>query len=172
MIVEKILGRIEEFDLENIKLEPVLLPHFDLIKPHQKTKTSTGEEIAISLPRGEMLRKGAVLYADEERIIFVELAEEDVLEISPKGEEQWGRAAFNMGNMHQLCYFTKENILIPYDSVMESLIKNLDIPYQRKTIKLDGERPNVTVHTTGHGHSHENNSHGHKHDHSEGHSHG
>ena len=85
MIVEKIIGTIEDFKQENLKTDRILLDHDDMNKPHQKLKSESGQTVAVSLPHGENLFCGAVLYKDSEKIIAVDLVEEDVLEIRPEG---------------------------------------------------------------------------------------
>ena len=177
MIVEKIIDRIEETDIGNRSLDLVLLDHLDLTRPHQKVKTQEGKTVAISLPLGEQLYKGAVLYSDEEEIIAVDLLEEDVFEIKPKGNIEWARVAFNIGNMHQPAYVTENDICIPFDPVMERMFRSLNVEYSRKKRKLDGLRANVSISSAGHHHSHEHThnhsgshqTHEHPHDHTSDH---
>lgn len=168
MLIEKILGGIQEFNLMGKpgKKALVLLDHYEMMRPHQRICTTEGEHLSISLPKGEQLYSGAVLFADEERIIVVELKEEDILEVYPQGEEQWGKAGFNIGNMHQICYFTENSILLPYDPVIERLLQSMELSYERKSKKLEGKRPNVSAHSHHHPHNH-NHTHEHSHEHTD-----
>ncbi|MCB6992471.1 urease accessory protein UreE [bacterium 210820-DFI.6.37] len=164
MIVEKILGDLQYFDTENLRVDKILLDHFDMAKPHQRLKSQGGVNVAVSLPHGESLFCGAVLYKDEETIIAVDLLPEDVLEIRPEGNLQWAKTAFNIGNMHHPAYLHEDCILIPYDGILESLLKGIGVSYSRSMRKLTGERANHVVggHSHHHSHSHE---HSHSHDH-------
>lgn len=162
MIVEKILGTIEDYASENLKIDRVLMDHYDLGKPHQKLKSEAGETVAISLPHGEHLFCGAVLYKDEEKIIAVDLIPEDALEIRPEGNLQWAKAAFNIGNMHHPAYLHEDCIVIPYDAILEHLLKGIGVNYVRCERKLTGQKANHVV--GGHSHSHD---HGHHHHHHE-----
>ena len=166
MLVEKVIGKVQDFELEKLKVDRVLLDHDDINKPHQKFRTEAGETVAVSLPHGDRLFCGAVLYKDDDSIIVVDMPEEDVLEIYPQGNIQWARTAFNIGNMHQPAYLYEDRIMIPYDAVMENLINSLGVDYERCERKLDGERANCT--SAGHSHSY---SHEHVHFHSDGHNH-
>ena len=162
MIVEKIIGTIEDFKQENLKTDRILLDHDDMNKPHQKLKSESGQTVAVSLPHGENLFCGAVLYKDSEKIIAVDLVEEDVLEIRPEGNIQWAKAAFNIGNMHHPAYIHRDCICISYDSILEKMMGQMGISCERKMRKLDGHRANHVV--GGHTHSH---THGHHHHHRE-----
>lgn len=161
MIVEKIIGKLEELDQNQRTVDKVLLDHDAMSKPHQKLKSEAGETIAVSLPHGEHLFCGAVLYEDSEKIIAVDLVPEDVLEIHPKGNLQWAKTAFNIGNMHHPAYLHEHSIVIPYDGILENMLRSIGVPYVRCMKKLDGERANYAV--GGHSHSHAHGGHTHSH---------
>ena len=167
-IVEKILGDIREVDTEGLRIDKAFLDHYDMAKPHQKLKTESGAVIAVSLEGGEKLYNGAVIFKDEEKIIVTELLPEDVLEIRPQGNLQWAKTAFNIGNMHHPAYLHEDCIVIPYDAIIENLIKGIGVEYKRCERQLTGERANHVV--GGHNHSH-SHSHDHGHDHGHSHSH-
>lgn len=156
MLVETVLGKLEDFQIEGRVLDYVLLTREELQKSHQKLLTEGGGEVAVSLSPGEHLFGGAVLYRDEKRMIAVDLAREDVLEIRPEGSFMFGRVAYNIGNMHHPAYLKEGCILCPYDPVIERLIKSMDVEYERSVKKMDGVRANFTVagHSHGAAHSH------------------
>lgn len=144
MIVEKILANINERQTNGKIIDCVFMDSHDLTKPHQKVKSESGQVIAISLEHGENLTQGSILYEDEERIIAIDLLPEDVLKIMPEGNIEWSRAAFNIGNMHQAAYIHEDCILVAYNDIIESMIKKLDINYERLNCKLNGIRANVS----------------------------
>lgn len=162
MIVEQIIGRLEETDIGNRELDLVMLDHSGLLRPHQKVKTQHGKTIAVSLPMGEHLFKGAVLYANDTELIAVDLMEEDVFEIKPRGNLEWARVAFNIGNMHQAAYVSEEDICIPFDPVMEKMLQTLHVEYCRKTRKMDGIRANAGNAAGDHHHAQEQSYHAQK----------
>ncbi len=168
MIIEKVLGTITDFDTDNLKIDRVMLDHYDMSKPHQRLKSESGEKIAVSLPYGENLFCGAVLYKDDEKIIYVDLLPEDTLVIRPEGNLQWAKTAFNIGNMHHPAYLHEDCIVIPYDYIIENLIKGIGVPYERCERQLNGIKANHVV--GGHSHSHDH-SHGHHHSHDHDHDH-
>ncbi len=158
IIIEKVLGKVQDFDTSGLSVDRVLLDHYDMAKPHQKLTTEDGEKIAVSLPHGENLFCGAVLYRDDEKLICADLLPEDVLVIRPEGNLQWAKAAFNVGNMHHPAFLHEDCIVVPYDAIIENLIKGIGVEYERCVKKLDGQRAGHVVgghsHSHGHGHGH------------------
>lgn len=154
MIVEKILGKLQDFEGENLKIDKVLLDHYDMEKPHQKLKSQGGSTVAVSLEHGEHLFCGAVLYKDEEKLIAVDLLPEDVLEIHPRDHMQWARISFNIGNMHHPAYLSEDCIVTPYDAVLEAMLKKAGADYRRCERQLTGVRANYGAGGHHHHHSH------------------
>ncbi len=165
IIIDKVLGDVSELRLGNRQLDPVLLQHEQLEKPHQKVTSKGGFTMGISLETGQKLFGGAVLWVDDETVVFVELAEEDLLEVTPSGNLEWARVAFNIGNFHHAAYLYEEAIRIPYDEGLERMLIRLGVQYSRKVAKLDGIRANAPAdHShkpTHHEHPHSSNHHDH-----------
>lgn len=156
MIIEKTLGNISDYPIGDRKIEAILIDRYDLNKPHQKLHTRQGEVFAVSLEHGCNLEPGAVLYADDKRIVYLELTEENCIVIKPRGNIQWARAAFNIGNMHHAAYLHEDCIVTAYDAVLESVIAKLDVPYFCEVRRLEGIRANVAQ---GEGHHHHHHHH-------------
>lgn len=172
MIVEKILGTLRDFEGEPLKIDKVLLDHYDMEKPHQKLKSQSGSTIAVSLEHGERLFCGAVLYRDDETLIAVDLLPEDALEIRPKGTLDWAKIAFNIGNMHHPAYLNEECIVTPYDAVLEAMLQKAGVEYRRCERQLTGERANYGAGGGHHHHHGEETPHRHHHQEAaDGHSH-
>ena len=175
MIIESILGNIKEYAVGDRRLEKVVLDRDGLSKPHQKLKTQSGESFGLSLPHGAALSPGDVIFADEDRVIVVELEPEDALVIRPEGQMQWARAAYNIGNMHQRAFIQEDCIITPYDAILQSIMQKLHVPCERMVCPINGVRANVSQsegHHHHHDHEHEHDhGHGHSYDHSHDHSH-
>lgn len=171
IIIEKLLGKLEDFEAEGLQIDKVMLDRHDMAKPHQKLKTESGETIAVSLEHGESLFCGAVLYREHEKIIVVDLLPEDALEICPKGNLQWAKTAFNIGNMHHPAYLHDDHIIIPYDPIVESLLKGIGVEYVRCRKQLTGEKAGIVVGGHSHRHDHHHGDHhgDHHHHHGEHH---
>lgn len=152
MIVEKILNNLNRIDLKSRSIDRVKLSHEEMMKPHQKVASEGGRVIGISLPQGEHLHNGDILYMDEAEIVAIDLIEEDVYEIRPKNNIEWARAAFNIGNMHQRAYLYSSCIRVPYDYVLERILESLGIEYSREKRKLDGIPANIPAAGSHHHH--------------------
>jgi urease accessory protein len=151
IIISKVIGHYQSGDASDRILDPVLMTHDQLLKPHQRVRSTGGRELGISLDEQEKLFNGAVLWQDDEVVVAVSLVEEDVLEIRPFGNEEWAKVAFNIGNMHHAAYLYPTYIRIPYDFIVARMLLQLGVPVDRKMAKLDGERANAPA---GHGHAH------------------
>ncbi len=163
IIIDSVLGHLSELHVGSRQLDPVLLEHEQLEKPHQKVTSKGGFTLGISLERGHKLFGGAVLWVDDQTVVFVELVEEDLLEVEPSGNLEWGRVAFNIGNLHHPAYLYEDVIRIPYDEGLERMLIRLGVRYTRKMAKLDGIRANAPVDPSAshHDHSHSSSHHDH-----------
>lgn len=169
MIIENISGNIKNYQIGNRNIEKVILDRDRMLKPHQKVTSENGETFAISLPHGTTLSPGDVIFADDKRVVVVELTAEDALVICPEGQMQWARAAYNIGNMHQTAYIQDDCIVTPYDAILESVMQRLEVKCERAARPIDGVRANVAQ-NQGHHHHHDHD-HGHDHDHVHSHEH-
>lgn len=159
MIIENVLGNINEIELKGRKKEKILMDHYDLTKTHQKVKTETGEVFAISLEPGQFLEAGTAIFADDDRVIYIELLPEKCLVVRPKGNVQWARAAFNIGNMHQAAYIQEDCIVVAYDEILESVVHKLGVDCKCEEREISGIRANVSRGESQHHHSHHDHHH-------------
>lgn len=153
MVIEAIEGNIKDYPIGSRIVEKITLGRDRLSQTHQKIATDSGEVFALSLRRGSVLEEGDVLYADEKRIVAVKLASEDALLIRPLGKVQWARAAYNIGNMHHSAFIQEEQIVTPYDAILEAVMRKLKVACERKNCPIDGIRAGI---------SHRNDHHHHK----------
>lgn len=146
MIVTKIIGMVEDFDLSKYEVEKVILDHNEMAKNHLKAVGDKGSAIGISLDPGQVLNHGSVLYQSGDNIIVVEGQDEDVLAVRPKGEIEWGVTCFNLGNLHAAVYFDKDVVLVPFDPNLEKILMQLQVNYKRERRLLSGVRGNIHQH--------------------------
>ena len=164
MIIETIIGNIKDYATGDRSVEYIVLDRDRLSKPHQKVTSEAGESFGLSLPHGQTLSPGDVLYADEERVVVATLAPEEALVIRPEGQMQWARAAYNIGNMHQSAFIQEDQIVTPYDAILESVMQRLGVSCEKALCPIDGVRANVSQHE-GHHHHHHDHEHTHAHHH-------
>jgi urease accessory protein len=69
-------------------------------KSRQRAVLASGEEVAIELPRGQVLRGGDWVVAADGRVIEVVASPERVLHVECETPEALARVAYHLGNRH------------------------------------------------------------------------
>ena len=103
MIVNKILGNLDNFDLKDKKVDFANISNDDRVKKVLRVKSNNGIEIGIT----------------------------DVLEISPKNLKEMGVIAHNIGNRHTPAIFEKDLMIIEPDSLIEEFLKNQNVDFKK-----------------------------------------
>lgn len=139
MIIEEIVGNVANLsDSEKGKhIEKVYLENSDLVKRIQRVTTDHGNEIGIRLKQPIDLQYGDILYKDETNMIIVDVNTEDLLVIQPRTLKEMGDIAHQLGNRHLPAQFTENEILVQYDYLVETLLKDLGIPYSHEDRKVN-----------------------------------
>ena len=154
--VTKVLGRLADLEAGFETVDPVELTSEERARGHVRARSSTGRELFISLPRGDELAEGDVLAIAEGVALVVAAAAEDLFEITPKGDHEWGIAAYHLGNLHRPVRLEGGTILTPYEPACEELITAASIACRRVSRGFSGER--LGSFTGGHA---DGNAHGH-----------
>ncbi|RHW36721.1 urease accessory protein UreE [Lysinibacillus yapensis] len=139
MIIESIVTNIEEMPMEELSKrhkEKVLLESSDLVKRIQKVTTDHGKEIGIRLKNPRDLKAGDVLFMDDKNMIIVDVLSDDLLVIRPRSLHEMGTIAHQLGNRHLPAQFENDEMLVQYDYLVEDLLQELQIPYQREARKV------------------------------------
>ncbi|MDG0859659.1 urease accessory protein UreE [Staphylococcus equorum] len=139
MIIEEIVGNIANMaDSEKGKhIEKIYLENSDLVKRIQRVTTDHGNEIGIRLKQPIDLQYGDILYKDDTNMIIVDVNSEDLLVIKPRTIQEMGDIAHQLGNRHLPAQFTETEMLVQYDYLVESLLKDLGIPYEHEDRKVN-----------------------------------
>ena len=154
MVIDKIAGKETEMDLSGKTIHTVEFTEEQMAKGHQRFTTKDGFEAAVSLDAGVRMEDGDILCAGEKDAILVRAAEEEVFAIRPEGNKSWGKTCYNIGNMHKKAYFCGEEILVPYDAILEQVLKKLDVTYYMEKRRIVGERANISAGEHAHVHEH------------------
>ena len=148
MIIEKVVGNIRQAENLPPHLERVYLKSDLLLKKIQRVKTDHGNELGIRLKNKEELRDGDILYQDEKNAIVISVLEDEVIAIKPATIKQMGEIAHQLGNRHLPAQFSKDEMIVQYDYLVEQLLKELGVPYVCEKRKLEQAFKHI-------GHSHE-----------------
>jgi urease accessory protein len=94
-------------------------------RSRQLATLDTGEEVALVLPRGTVLRGGDLLVASDGRIVEVVSSPEPLLHAGCDSPEALARAAYHLGNRHVPVQVGEGWIRLAKDHVLEVMLKGL-----------------------------------------------
>jgi urease accessory protein len=136
MIIDQIVGNVEEISTAGRHIERVYLASDELVKRIQRVTTDHGKEVGIRLKEPKDLIDGDILYMDDRNMIVISVTSDDLLVIHPTSIKQMGEIAHQLGNRHLPAQFEDEVMLVQYDYLVEELLKQLEIPYSREDRKV------------------------------------
>lgn len=136
---------------------------------------SQGRELAIFLPRGQAVRGGDVLVAEDGSLIRVLAAPQKVLYITACAEHgspfDLMRAAYHLGNRHVPIELQPDHLKIEPDHVLADMLRSMHMTVVEADMPFEPEGGAYGGHVTNDGHSHHHHSHADGHDHGHAHSH-
>jgi urease accessory protein len=140
-------------------------------KSRLRTKLASGEEVALMLPRGEILRGGDLVTASDGRVIEVVASPEKLLHVETK---ELAKAAYHLGNRHVPVQVGDTFLRIAEDHVLEEMLVKLGAKVSHVEAAFE---PEAGAYAGGHQHQHDEMGHGGKihefgHAHDHGHDHG
>ena len=91
-------------------------------KSRQRARLVSGEEVAVKLPRGEILRGGDLITASDGRVIEVVALPEKLAHIE---SDDLVRVAYHLGNRHVPVQVGRGFVRIASDHVLEDLARKL-----------------------------------------------
>ncbi|MEH7418400.1 urease accessory protein UreE [Neobacillus drentensis] len=136
MIIEQIVGNVEDIPASSRHIERVYIASDDLVKRIQRVTTDHGKEVGIRLKEPKDLMDGDILYMDEHNMIVISVMNDDLLVIQPANIKQMGEIAHQLGNRHLPAQFEGEDMLVQFDYLVQELLEQLDVPYSRQIRKV------------------------------------
>ena len=135
---------------------------------------SQGRELAVFLPRGQAVRGGDVLVAEDGSLIRVLAAPQKVLHITACAEHgspfDLMRAAYHLGNRHVPIELQPDHLKIEPDHVLADMLRSMHMTVTEAELPFEPEGGAYGGHVTNDGHSHHHgHAHGHEHHHGHGH---
>jgi urease accessory protein len=152
------------------------LPFDQRQKSRLRTQLVSGEEVALALPRGEILRGGDLVVASDGRVIEVQAETERVVHVECDTPTALARCAYHLGNRHVPVEVGDGYLRFAADHVLEEMLKGLGARLQPMDAPFE---PEAGAYAGGHAHQHDEMGHGgrihefgeHRHDHGHGHDH-
>lgn len=163
----------------------LVLPFSDRSRSRLRVTLDNGDEAALLLPRGTVLRGGDLLVAEDGSFVEVQAAAESVLEVRSDDPHALMRAAYHLGNRHTPVEVGRDYLRLEYDPVLADMLRRLGVQARRAELPFE---PEAGAYGGGHRHGHdatfaedyavaqavfhEHHGHDHDHDHDHGHGHG
>ena len=94
-------------------------------KSRQRAHLSSGEEVAIELPRGAVLRGGDLLVASDGRVVEVVAQPERLAHVECDDPERLARVAYHLGNRHVPVQVGPGWLRLASDHVLEEMARGL-----------------------------------------------
>jgi urease accessory protein len=123
-----------------------------------------GETVGFDLPRGSVLREGALVAAASGESLRVRAADEELIHVEAATPLALARIGYHLGNRHVPLQMGEGWLRLQYDHVLENMVKGLG---GSATLVDDAFDPEAGAY----GYGHHGHSHGHDHDHDHDHSH-
>lgn len=117
--------RAGEVAADGAKVLPLLkiaLTYEQRQKSRLRIRLETGEELAISRPRGGVLRAGDLVQTTSGTTVEIECAPEKLLQIEA---DSLARLAYHLGNRHVPVQVDERFLRIAEDHVLEEMARNL-----------------------------------------------
>jgi urease accessory protein len=154
--------KVSERLTEKVTTSILLTLPFDLRqKSRLRATLDNGQEIGLLLPRGQILRDGDCLRAENGLLIKVQAAAESVSTAFAKDPITLARACYHLGNRHIALQIGDTWLRYQHDHVLDEMVAGLGLQVNHETAPFEPE-PGA-YHSHGHSHSH---NHDHKHEHS------
>ncbi len=140
---------------------------------------SNGEEAGLFLNRGQILRDGDCLCADDGRVVQVQASAESVSQVCSDDALLLMRAAYHLGNRHVPLQVEAMRLSYLHDHVLDDMVRGLGLtveyalaPFEPESGAYSGGHSHGHSHSLGHDqrhdHSHDDSyEHGHRHAHDE-----
>jgi len=90
-----------------------------------RARLASGEEVALALPRGTVLRDGDLLRADDGRAVRVVAQPERVMQVSCATKLELARAAYHLGNRHVPLQIAPDWLRLAEDPVLRRMLEGL-----------------------------------------------
>ncbi|MFJ1256746.1 urease accessory protein UreE [Cupriavidus sp. CuC1] len=160
----------------------LVLPFAERSKSRLRATLDNGEEVAVFLARGTVLRGGDLLVTEGGLFVEVQAAPESVLQVGASDPQALMRAAYHLGNRHTPVEVGRDYLRLEFDPVLADMLARLGVQAERAELPFE---PEAGAYGGGHKHGHDatfaedyaaaqavfHEHHGHDHDHDHGHAH-
>lgn len=133
LLVDRVLGsrldpsmadRLHDLDHSG-RVHSLTLPAAELARRRFRATSSSGEDVAIALPRDQKLYDGAVLVLEPDRALVVRVDCQQWLSLQPRSIADAVELGYKAGNMHWRVRFKGEALLVALEAPVSDYIDRL-----------------------------------------------
>ena len=159
----KVQEKLEQVEASNLVLT---LPFELRQKSRLKEKLNDGTEVGVILPRGNLLRGGDCLRAEDGSVIRIEAANETVSTVHHDDAMMISRVSYHLGNRHVALEIGNGWVRYQHDHVLDDMVRGLGLEVRVESAPFEPEGGAYGGHSDSHSHGHaHSHQHGHSHDH-------
>lgn len=130
MIVNKIIGNIQNYDVNDKTINKVNISADDRLKHIIRAESENGVEIGISLDNGH-LNNGDILAEDHNGLYVVNFLPQKVILIKATNLMQMGFVAHSIGNRHTPAVFEDGMMIVEDDYLIAQWLEDNHVPFER-----------------------------------------
>ena len=108
-------------------------------KSRLRARLEDGREVALVLPRGGVLRDGDLLRTEDDQVLRVRAAHEDVSTARSDDPLRLARAAYHLGNRHVALEIQAGRLHYLRDHVLDAMVKELGLEVSAETRPFEPE---------------------------------
>lgn len=123
MIIQHKIGNIGLLPINKEKIDWLELEWYETSKRVLRKKTKSGKDISLKfLAENPTLTEGDILYEDEQTTIVVTILPCDSIVVIPKNMLEMAAVCYEIGNKHLPLFYEKEELLVPFERPLYSLL--------------------------------------------------
>ena len=158
MLVEKVIGNINDEQFKNSNIDYVDIEWHEAFKKIHKKTTDKGTEVGIRMDDSILARglyQDDVIYADEEKLVVVNTPPCEVIRVSltPGHEKMSAKVCYEIGNRHAPLFWGENDTFITiYNEPMLVMLQKIHgVKAEKEVLKLDfDKRISASIHNHHH----------------------
>jgi urease accessory protein len=138
MIVKEKIGHISDFQIGNKTIDYLQLDWFETGKRILHKKTTSGQEVVMKFLReNPQLGQGDILFADENKLIVIDIRPCESLIITPRSKFELASLCYEIGNKHLPLFYQDEKLLVAYDAPLFRLLVSSGYDVIKENARLE-----------------------------------